>query len=256
MKPIVALAGVAGSGKGEAARILREEFSFTEICLADPGKRHCMELFDFSKDQLWGPSESRNKPDTRYPRQHGPIVRVTLEADPSKVVFACRCCGREFEYTGTDTNVCGEYLVQSQENIPKCFLTPRYALQTLCGDWARGCYTDINAYRCIRTAKALATDVNIGYAHHTGLTTSSTGGRQGVVISDVRMPNELEMIKAEKGKVILITGRDSSISGAQAQHVSEVPFDNGKDFYAVFKNKGTLEEFQSTFRDFVEDALV
>lgn len=39
-----------------------------QIALADPIKEIARRVFDFSIDQLWGPSTSRNQPDKRYPR--------------------------------------------------------------------------------------------------------------------------------------------------------------------------------------------
>ena len=63
---IVGICGRAGSGKSTAARHLVEAFGFVELALADPLKRFCHEVFGFSDEQLWGPSEKRNEPDPRY----------------------------------------------------------------------------------------------------------------------------------------------------------------------------------------------
>ena len=63
---IIGLCGAAGSGKSTIAKRLTSKWGFVEIALADPLKRFCQEVYDFSTDQLWGPSESRNAPDLRY----------------------------------------------------------------------------------------------------------------------------------------------------------------------------------------------
>lgn len=51
-----------GAGKSTVARVLCEQFGFCELGLADPLKRFCMDVFDMSEEQLWGPSEMRSTP--------------------------------------------------------------------------------------------------------------------------------------------------------------------------------------------------
>lgn len=64
---IVAICGKAGSGKSTVADILARDHQFVVVSLADPIKRICKDVFDFTDEQLWGPSEARNAPDIRYP---------------------------------------------------------------------------------------------------------------------------------------------------------------------------------------------
>lgn len=63
--------GNAGSGKSTVAKQLVNDHGFVEVSLADPLKRITQEVYDFSDEQLWGPSEARNAPDMRYPREDG-----------------------------------------------------------------------------------------------------------------------------------------------------------------------------------------
>jgi len=63
---IIGISGQACSGKDTAADILVKQYGFVKISLADLMKRICKEVFDFSEEQLWGPSEKRNEPDKRY----------------------------------------------------------------------------------------------------------------------------------------------------------------------------------------------
>ncbi len=65
---ILGITGLAGAGKDTAADILVREFNAAKISLADPMKRFCQEVFDFSDEQLWGPSDCRNAKDLRYPK--------------------------------------------------------------------------------------------------------------------------------------------------------------------------------------------
>jgi hypothetical protein len=59
-------APVAGSGKDTVADLLVSDWGFVKVSLADPMKRFCKELFNFSDEQMWGASSLRNAPDERY----------------------------------------------------------------------------------------------------------------------------------------------------------------------------------------------
>jgi deoxyadenosine/deoxycytidine kinase len=63
---IIALSGKAGSGKDTVANELVKSKGFIKVAFADPIKRMAMEMFDFSREQLWGESNKRDKLDTRY----------------------------------------------------------------------------------------------------------------------------------------------------------------------------------------------
>jgi len=77
---LVAISGKAGSGKDTAADYLVRKKYFTKISLADPIKRICGEIYGFSYEQLFGPSEMRSKPDERYPTSDGEYLTVRKAA--------------------------------------------------------------------------------------------------------------------------------------------------------------------------------
>lgn len=64
---IIGVMGPSGAGKDTLADRLVEKLGFVKVSFADPLKRICKDIYDFSDLQLWGPSEERNKPDLRYP---------------------------------------------------------------------------------------------------------------------------------------------------------------------------------------------
>lgn len=69
---LIAIMGQAGSGKDTAAQVICDLVRGAEtIAFADPLKKFCKLAFDFSDEQLWGPSEARNAPDPRYTREDG-----------------------------------------------------------------------------------------------------------------------------------------------------------------------------------------
>lgn len=63
---------IAGAGKDAAADFLVQSYNFVRVALADPLKRICQDAFQFTDEQLWGPSAMRNAPDHRYPRPQPP----------------------------------------------------------------------------------------------------------------------------------------------------------------------------------------
>lgn len=63
---IIGISGLAGSGKDTVADYLLTNSGFVKVSLADPIKRYAMDVWEFTDDQLWGPSQCRNAPDYRY----------------------------------------------------------------------------------------------------------------------------------------------------------------------------------------------
>lgn len=68
---IIGVSGFSGSGKDTVADEICKSPSFVKLAFADGVKRILVEVFDFTDEQLWGPSAERNKPDARYPREGG-----------------------------------------------------------------------------------------------------------------------------------------------------------------------------------------
>lgn len=128
MTRIIALAGRAGAGKDTVASFIAEACGDSHmLSFAAPMKRFCQEVYAFTDLQLYGPSEYRNKPDPRYPREHGPFIGGR-----------CACCLQS----------------NSRESMEDCCLTPRFALQQLGTEWGRNCFLDTWVNKGIRDARA------------------------------------------------------------------------------------------------------
>lgn len=195
---IIAFLGKAGVGKDTAADYLVKKYNFTKVAFADPMKRFCREIFEFSDEQLWGPSEMRNAPDERYPRG-----QIRTLGDPP-----------------------GPWVTD--------YLSPRYALQTLGTEWGRGCFKHVWVDYTMRAAKKLLDGTGrYGYKPQLGVYQYPTPAPikpGGVVISDARFKNELSRIRGQGAKVIkLVRRRVSDLNAGIIGHASETEQDSVTD---------------------------
>ena len=75
---IIGIVGNAGAGKSTLAAIIKDLVpGAVDIALAGPIKRFCKEVFDFTDEQLYGPSEARDAPDERYPAEAKPEREIS-----------------------------------------------------------------------------------------------------------------------------------------------------------------------------------
>lgn len=235
---IVGVNGTAGSGKDTVAGYMKK-YKFAQIAFADPVKRVAMEVYAFTKDQLWGPSEKRNAPDTRYPRMHGPFVDGV-----------CACCGCATPGISTRPDFIDVF-------TPPCYLTPRFALQTLGTEWGRGCYGDTWAAKGLRTAQTLLKS-GYRYSPEHGLSEDPSANRaRGVVISDLRFRNEMSFVRDRSigPGVLLRVKRPGEPRTANSGHASEAEQLDVADsaFDAVILNDGTLDELYAKVDRFMEE---
>lgn len=229
---IIGISGIAGSGKDTCADILVRERQFVKVSLADPLKRMAREAFAFSDEQLWGPSAMRNAPDVRYPREH------TWGA-ANGGWCACSCCGASVAATWRD------------DPATKCYLTPRYALQTLGTEWGRHRYPNVWIECAIRVAGKLH-EGGYDYSQRAGL---DRGYRPGdsteaisTVVPDIRFRNEVDAFRAAGAKLVRVVRPSAGLEGGAGQHVSEAEQASIPDsaFDAVIVNDGSLEKLEET----------
>lgn len=223
---LLAVSGLANSGKDTVADILAR-YDLVKVALADPLKRIARDVYDFTDEQLWGPSFKRNEPDKRYPRPHGHWVNNK-----------CACCG-----------------IPNEEDIVhvQCYLTPRYSLQTLGTEWGRDCYPDTWVDYAIRIYNKLQAG-DCYYDFREGLRwTSSVEGvmtpKKSVIISDTRFKNELRLIQAAGGKAIRI--KRPGVDAPAWQHRSEteqmeIPDD---EFDYILDNDGDLNDLEGEVQE-------
>ena len=78
MKTIISITGNMGVGKDTMADYVVSKYGFVKVSMADPFKRIAKEVYEFTDEQLWGPSQARNKDDTRYPRPDGTYITARI----------------------------------------------------------------------------------------------------------------------------------------------------------------------------------
>lgn len=231
---IIGISGLAGSGKNQAATYFREEYGFIEVALADPLKRIARDVYAFTDEQLWGSSEFRNLPDTRYPRQHTWGPPPTTDTGPSRGYSVCVVCN-----------------ALSDGRTEPCYLTCRYVLQLTGTELGRQCYPDTWIEYAIRVHARLQAG-GCAYDQKRGLfSCSSVEGvmtpRTNVTIPDVRFRNEIEGIRRAGGKVIRIVRPGAGLGGSAGLHPSEAEQAGIPDteFDFVLDNSGTLDELRA-----------
>jgi hypothetical protein len=233
---IIGVSGLAGSGKDTVADILVKHRQCVKISFADPLKRICQDVFQFSNEQLWGPSASRNAPDFRYMVGEGYAEAYEKHKE-------------------TNPELAASYARSG-------WLTPRVALQLLGTEWGRHCYDTIWVDYALRTSKTVLGSHNLMYTPQEGIAerfayggcgyekrddAPPDGGYAGVIIPDVRFKNEVRGLKAAGAKLIRVVRPGAGLKGAAAQHQSEteqlkIP---DEDFDSVIRNEESLEVLEA-----------
>lgn len=236
--------GSAGAGKDTLADFLVEKASFNKLALADPLKRVLREVYDFTEDQLWGPSQNRNAPDTRYPRPH-----TWIEHKDGKG-YSCACCSQK---VGRN---CG---LPDTGMATQCYLTPRYALQLLGTEWGRHCFQDTWVEVAVRDAKRVLGDPLAYYNAKEGVQylegnfvfpnfrAEQDARVKGIAISDVRFKNEIDGLRARGAKLVRVKRVGVGLANAAGMHPSERESVEIPDsaFDLIVENNGTPKELSS-----------
>lgn len=215
---IVGISGLAGSGKDAAADILVKNHNFAKVALADPLKRICKEVFAFTDEQLWGPSDKRNEEDKRYPHTFaGSLSEPRGYLTPR---HALQQLGTEWG-RHCYHNVWVDYALR----VSKALL-------------------EDPEYTYLYTAKIGLHDPQPG-------SRSDRRPYSGVAISDVRFKNEIKAIR-EAGGILVRMLRGLGLDGDAAKHISEteqqeIP-DSTFDFI-VDNREWSLEQLQEEIED-------
>jgi hypothetical protein len=198
--------GSAGAGKDEAAKQLMQKHGFVPLAFADPLKRFLSDVFDWSEDQLWGPSENRAKEDPRYPRS----------------------------YHGMD--------IVKDDKTPK-YLTIRHALQQLGDSFGRNeCYINTWVDYAMRVSKKIESGSH-HYDRAKGLLQEMYMRPSNVVITDLRYKNEAEAVREAGGKLVRVKRWVPKIKVCPKHQSEKDLLDvHDDDFDWILHNRSTIDD--------------
>ena len=241
---LIGITGAAGSGKDTVAEMLRQQDSkLVTLGLADPIKEFARDVFEFSQEQLWGPSAARNAPDVRFTKPHWYWPFGNSHKERLKVVENFNTYSYDWrnkvlpnatyneEYTKSALQLWLQGILEQKE------ISPRLVLQTLGTEYGRRIFTDIWVTYGVKRAE--------GYL---------ANGWNTVVITDIRFLNEACVINKAKGQLWRIYRPDvSALPGKGSQHSSEVE-QNSVEFTKLvthtIDNNGTLRDLQQIVESF------
>lgn len=222
--PLIILCGQAGSGKDTVASFIVADHDATAIALADPMKRLAKQVFGFTEEQLWGPSEMRNAVDPRLG------VTAELYAAWDRLDAMALKYVQDLLGPGIDANEARVELIEWFQRLWRRGrqdggLNPRLALQTLGTEWGRCVSKNIWVDYAKRTAMELLGG-GYRYERDIGLTTSPGTAPGYVVITDGRFRNEIVSVLAMGGTAWRIVSPDADGAAVEKAgvpgHASEV----------------------------------
>ncbi len=197
MLPLVLLVGQAGSGKDTVADFLVKNHGAIAISQADPLKRFAQQVFQFTDQQLWGPSEFRNAIDRRYSSNSDEWVEAFNRLHFNMFPFLSDI-GRASGFHLSLMN----WFKDLRNLTGDLGITPRLVLQTLGTEWGRIMVTqEIWIDYASRTALNLLTG-KYKYSPATGCVKDDTAHPPTmVVVTDGRFLNEVTAVAKLNGHI-------------------------------------------------------
>lgn len=287
---LICVSGWSKTGKDTACERLVRNHHSIQTGLADPAKRYIMDVYGFTYDQVFGPSESRNAGDPRIPKN----VYFQFGAEPcSSLTTSVSGKGKEWHYVDLDeedvrkSNLSGALAKLGpstevgagfrryyfQDTNPDFFLSPREVLQEHCEQ-----FNDFHINTWIRKGLELQVELarvrrehnqwswTFDYQKEKGLVPLSALNRwfsseQPVVtcFSDFRHIHEFKMAReydSSERAVVLVRVKRPGIIKPPFDHRSEneqaLVRDSAFDF--VINNDSSLSDLYSKMDQIVEAA--
>lgn len=241
MLPEILLFGEAGSGKDSVANFLVKNHNAVALAMADPMKRFAFEVFQFTEDQLWGPSANRNAMDERFKETRLDTVGAWKFAEDKIKLGDFRCYGMDWvaEVLGDSSRVEIAYnkLCTWFDNLKALALlqgglSPRSMLQTLGTEWGRF----VNRRVWIEYAQSVQRSLLGGgytYDRTKGLVKADGQRYDLAVVTDGRFRNEALEFKAGGAYVVRVINPESEgvLSAGVKGHASESEQKTIPDFW-------------------------
>lgn len=208
-----------------------------ETAFTDELKVFCHRVYDFSFEQLWGPSTERDAPDKRWLRAR-PHQIVAVENE-NHVCARCKLNTLD-EKTPTD---CHDYL------------SPREALQLLGTEGARGLHPDTWVRCGLRSIQRLsALRIAKPVDAHTFAPNWIIEQNDLAVVSNVRYANEVDAIHEAGGEVWRVVRPGAGLSGVAGLHASETEQTTLAVDVTINNDNGTMEALRATVAQTLKDS--
>lgn len=252
---IYGINGQAESGKDLVADWMCQHLGLVKVSFADPMKRFAMQVFDFTEEQLWGPSKSRNDADEREHLWMSALPKFNWAAN--ELISAVIPEDKARAYV-----TLMEWFTKLRKENPT--LSPRICLQTLGTEWGRQLKPDMwlrYAYN-----KIVPTIQDGLFYHHTkGLYHAPSefkdkGPYKGVVIADHRFINEIAETRQQGGIMLRVkrksleerraAGVNVGIQGHQSE--TEQNRVGDAEFHHVFNFEEGIEKVYAELQEAFE----
>lgn len=228
MLPIVILSGKAGSGKDTVADFFVKNHNVVKIAMSDPMKRFCQSVFEFTDDQLWGPSDYRNGVDSRYlDEEKWNHARVRMVSVSSNWLKSINVPDPGDKLSSAHKNL-DDWFTYLYKNNTK--FSPRIALQYLGTQTFRSIDPNIWVNNAIGIAKTLLGG-GYRYSREQGLIVDKAPHLGApllipsfITITDGRFANEILNVKSIGGIAIKIKSDYTANVGID-NHASETSID-------------------------------
>jgi hypothetical protein len=256
---IIGISGVAGSGKDTVADFIVKERKGCKISFADPLKRFCGAVFEWSEEQLWGPSDKRNAIDNRYTD-----LMMWKKAETNFYENALVWLND----VGISSTKMNKLEIWFENLFTLAYkdggLSPRKALQTLGTEFGRSVNENVWVDYAINISKKILNNYDMSYSRTRGaycnrendidfisnfdsplnLNFNSTPQYETIVIPDFRFKNEVMAARQNDIELIRVKRPNAGLDGSIGQHKSEQEQLNIPDslFNTIITNDGTLED--------------
>lgn len=258
------IGGYAGVGKDEAANFLIKNHNSPKIGIIDPCKRHVMDIYGFTKDQCFGPSQFRNAGDVRYPKKNiSELTPLTLHKEDSEQEKKYLLYSEKNLEDKYETIIQGGkrgYLIP--EGHPDFWLSPREALQKL-GSLYNQMYEDTLIEKCISTHKSTAVPLFNGgfmcykYLPWRGIVDESQARKNQIsCTADLRLYSQVKAAQrsnSDEFRAILIRIKRPSVPNPPFDHPSETEQAKIPDseFDYIVNNDGDIVDLHKKIHDIV-----
>lgn len=228
MTVIIGICGQLGSGKDTASDHLVDQMGYQKIAFAEPIKEFAQNVFGFTDEQVWGPSENRNTIDPRFSEQG-----YWLLTEECLFRYGPEWIQQVLPEQNIGITYHSLYEWFTMFKATTLHVSPRLVLQSLGTEWGRTQKDSIWVDILLDKAKS----------------------RGKVIASDVRFINEAKALQERGGKLLKIRRplTDTEPPPDFTSHRSETEQQGIPDdmFDAIITNTGTLNEFYTSVEQMV-----